>query len=143
MTVAYEPGYERFFSGANGNNAEANYSSYLQSLSPDQLINRYKGATQEDYGKQGGILGTEDAQNYQAYQQFKQLVGRDPTANEFATVLPNFRGPNWMDTGRAYVAQFAKQQENTPEALKRKAGQYSGDVNGMFQDLLKRGASKD
>lgn len=89
------------------------------------------------------ILAKLDPYNkdYQVYKAGQELLGRDITPQELALIKPRFA--DGTDIGNAYVAELAKQEANSPEALGKKAGQYSGDVNGIFQDLLKRGASKD
>lgn len=79
-----------------------------------------------------------DAEIYKAGQQY---LGRDITAAELAQFKPKFA--DGTDIGNAYIAEFAKQEAASPEALAKKAGQYSADVNNIFGDLLKRGASQD
>lgn len=83
--------------------------------------------------------------NANIYREASNLLGRDLTQNEFAQLAPYFGTGSQRDieTGRAALAAFAEQQKNTPQALQSRAGQYSGDVNGIFQDLLKRGATQD
>ena len=149
MTVHNESNYNQFFTGAYGNNAETNYSQYINSLSPDQLINRYKDSTQADYGVQGGIMGTQDANNFQAYQSFKSVMGRDPTASEFSQVIPSFQGPNGHINGNAYIASLQQQYKSNPTLdptaaqNNQKPADIQSNVTQQFQSLLGRAPTAD
>ena len=83
--------------------------------------------------------------NADIYREATNMLGRDLTQNEFAQLAPYFGtgNPRDVEAGRAALASYAEQQKKTPQALQSQAGQYSGDVNSIFNDLLKRGASQD
>lgn len=78
---------------------------------------------------------------YEVYKNGQELLGRDLTPQEFAQILPRFADN--IDTGRAYLAEMAKQEEFSPANLAKKATQYSGQIGGFYQDLLNRGASAE
>lgn len=78
-----------------------------------------------------------DAGMYQAGQEF---LGRDLTQSEYAQLAPAWQADK--TTGRAALAQYADAYKKTPEYLKTQAGKYSGDVNTVFNDLMKRGATQ-
>lgn len=91
---------------------------------------------------QAGMLNLDNlSKEQQIYKAGQTYLGRDLTPAEIAQIKPKFA--DGADIGNAYVAELAKQEASSPEALGKKAGQYSGDVNQIFQDLLARGASKD
>jgi hypothetical protein len=83
--------------------------------------------------------------NADIYKNASELLGRDITPTEFAQIAPRFGtgSPRDVEVGRAYLAELATQDAKSPKALQQKAGQYGGDVNTIFNDLLKRGASQD
>lgn len=93
-------------------------------------------------------LDTKILKDFEIYKQGKELLGRDLTKNEFSQLAPIYGSgtPREVEAGRAALAQYAEQQKNTPEALEKKyqagAGQYGGQVNQVFNELLKRGASQ-
>lgn len=86
--------------------------------------------------------GQTDTLHRNAYKTFQDLLGRAPTEQEFASIIPYFQGENGLNTGRAYLAEYAQAYENSPEAIASRAGQYSGQVGDAFQSLLGRGASQ-
>ncbi len=89
-----------------------------------------------------GAQSVYDAEKeFNIYKAGQQYLGRDLTPAEVAQIKPKYA--DGADIGNAYVAELGKQEASSPEALGRKAGQYTGDVNSMFQNLLKRGATKD
>lgn len=75
------------------------------------------------------------------YKAGQEFLGRDLTPQEIAQFKPRFADN--VDTGRAYLAEFAQQEAKSPQALAKKAPQYSGQVNKTFQDLLSRGATQE
>lgn len=97
--------------------------------------------------KQAQSAGLEDLyklqREYNVYKSGQELLGRDLSSQEIAEFLPRFGDPFKFDEGRAYLAEVSKQEQNSPENLKKKAPQYSGQVGGFFQDLLKRGATQE
>lgn len=94
---------------------------------------------------QGGVEVDNLFREYNIYSNAKDILGRDITENEFAQIAPRFGTGNKQDIelGRAYLAQFADQEANSPDNLRKKGGQFSGDVNTIFNDLLQRGASQE
>ena len=87
--------------------------------------------------------------NLDIYKSAQETLGRDLTSNEFAAFVPYFgQGTQKeVDAGRAALAQFAEQQKNSPQGLDQKYQQgaegYNSQVQGVYNDLLKRGASKE
>ncbi len=127
---------------------------YLDQSSPDQLLKRYEnlaGSNISDIDsylkKTYGVSTAKDKAYYSAYKSAQDLLGRPLTSNEFAQLAPSFYNPadfsSGITTGRAALAQLAERDKQNPENLKTKAPQYTDQVNGLFQDLLKRGASQD
>lgn len=78
--------------------------------------------------------------NYQIYKAGQDLLGRDLTQNDLASLTPYFSDIN---AGRAAVSQMAEQEKNSPANLAKKAPQYTDQINGVYQGLLNRGATKD
>lgn len=103
-------------------------------------------------GKAGAIAVTNQGwydiqnnyRNAEIYRNASQMLGRDITSQEFAQVAPRFGTGSARDieVGRAYLAELAQQEANSPSKLAEKAPQYSGQVNDIFSNLLKRGASQ-
>lgn len=81
--------------------------------------------------------------DYNIYTTAQDVLKRDVTANEINELRPYFSGPNGLDSGRAAISHIADQEAKSPEALSKKAPEYSGKINEIYQDLLKRGASSD
>lgn len=83
-----------------------------------------------------------------AMQDFYNQFGRYPTRAELSSISPNYAGdPNLTNSGlgRQAVGQYYQDQINDPINRKKtdesNAGQYSGKVNEIFNQLLKHGAS--
>lgn len=127
----YAPGYDSNDKGS----FERNYNSLLNNLSPDQLLKRYSTAETSQYGT--GL----DRANYQAYNSFKSLIGRDPTASELAQAIPAFQGG--ATTGNAWLASFKQAYDKNPANLAAGAGKYSNQINQVFQSQLGRAATGD
>lgn len=81
------------------------------------------------------------AREYNAYAAGQDLLGRDITKQELADFLPKFTNYKDVDTGRAYIGQLAQQEAKSPQALRKKSGQYSGQVTDVFTNLLGRDAT--
>lgn len=85
------------------------------------------------------------------YSSARELLGRDLTANEYAEIVPRFGsysagekgGREALETGRAYLAELAKQEAKSPAALAKKAPQYASQIGGYYQSLLNRGATPE
>lgn len=78
--------------------------------------------------------------DFNIYKAAQSQLGRDLNANELAQLRPAYAGGD--ESGNAALAYFAEQDKLRPDYYQKQAGQFSGDVNAVFQDLLKRGASK-
>lgn len=144
--VPWEEGYQNFFNGSGGNNAETNSSNYINSLNPEQLLKRYANATPADIGTSNGIYGTQDYNNYQAYSGFKSLFGRAPTQSEFSQVIPAFQGPNGHINGQAFLANLQQQYQSNPHMDPSKAvkpADVQGSVGQQFKSILGRDATPD
>lgn len=125
---------------------------YLSSLTPQQLADLYSsydtqydpssGSKSDFFRRQNQVATKPDEDNFNAYRSFKSIVGRNPTASEFAEILPIFQGSNGQQLGNAYLAQFAESEKQRPENLRKRSGEYSGQVGNIYQDLLNRGASQ-
>ena len=87
--------------------------------------------------------------NLDIYKTAQDTLGRDLSANEFASFVPYFGSgsPKEMEAGRAAFAQYAEQQKNSPTGIGQKYEQgaegYNSQVQGVYNDLLKRGATQD
>lgn len=102
-------------------------------------------------GSQAGAQNL--AQNYfrniDIYKSAQDVLGRDLTPTEFAKLAPTFGSGSQkeIEAGRGYLAQLADQEANSPQALDKKyqasAGQYGGQVNDLFQQMLGRAATAD
>lgn len=77
----------------------------------------------------------------QIYKSAQQYLGRDLTPAELAQIKPRFA--DGTDIGNAYIAELATQEAKSPQALAKKAGEYSGQIGNFYQDLLKRGATSE
>lgn len=127
----FRPGYDSNQKGS----FEGNFNNILNGFSPDELLKRYETADKSQLNTPADQL------NYQAYQSFKSLIGRTPTANEFAEAIPAFQaGPQ---IGNAWLATRADALKKTPEALAAGSGKYKDQVNQVFQSQLGRAATAD
>jgi len=104
--------------------------------------NETKGASniQDQYGQQGQLqlYGAEDLNRQKIFNGIAESLGRMPTESEYAEILPIWRQD--PDLGRSAVSQLKEREKTSPEFLKGKAGEYSGDVNALFQQYLGRNA---
>lgn len=125
---------------------------YLASLSPDQLLARSKDFSQASGGQNvdtflrnrySGVGSARDIQNIQAYKSFQSILGRDPTAEEFAQIVPIFQQDNGQTYGNAWLSQYKQQQDLNPANRAKDAGKYSGQLNQTFQSMLGRDATSD
>lgn len=99
----------------------------------------------------GGAGGSQQAADYYAGKDFFDFFGRNPTRSELATLSNYYIGgdPNIANTtgGRSAVAQYYQDQSNLPanrrERYGQDSGKYSGDIQSIYQDLMKRGATED
>lgn len=133
------PGYNSNDKGSY----ERNYNASLSQLSPSQLLQRYSQGKTTQFGTD------QDRSGYQAYNSFKSLLGRDPSAQELAQVLPAFQGPNGNINGNAALANLQQQYKANPtldptsQQNNQKPGDVSGSVNQQFQSVLGRAPTSD
>lgn len=80
-------------------------------------------------------------QNYNLLKMGQDMLGRPLTQSEVAQLAPAFQAG--ATSGRAALAQFAEAEKQKLPYLQIQAGKYAPQVNQIFQDLLKRGASQD
>lgn len=81
--------------------------------------------------------------NYNLLKEGNKLLGRELTPQEVAKFSPYFQGPNGLKDGSAALASFAEAEAKNPANLGKKAQDFSGQVGGYYQDLLKRGATTE
>lgn len=79
--------------------------------------------------------------DYDILSNAQQILGRDITPQELAQFRPRYADGN--DKGNAYLAEIQKQEASDPTKQGAKAGQYSPQVNQVFQSLLSRGATQN
>lgn len=132
------PGYGPAYDSNQKGSFERAYNDLLGRLTPDLLVKRYGSVAPEFSGRT-----SLDLQNQQAYNSFKSIVGRDPTGAELAQILPIFHGPNGQELGNAYLAQFAEQEKQRPENLRKNAPQYANQVGQTIKSILGRDATPD
>lgn len=132
-----------------GDIPQSQYVTRAQELIPilqkeDYALRRISSDFNALYGSNAKALENE-LKSANVYQSARELLGRDITSNEVAQYLPRFGtgSPQDVQMGRGYLAEIAAQEAKSPKSLQSKAGQYSGDINTIFNDLLKRGASQD
>lgn len=128
-------------------------SGYAESMDPDSLVKRYQAvadARDSLYGNQNNaakfiqqVFGGTDQTNQYAYDTYRSVFGRDPTAEEFAKVLPVFGGAEGRQRGAAYISELFDQYKQSPEYLGKQAGQYGDELGGVFQEVFGRGARAD
>lgn len=112
------------------------YIDYLNSLSPDDL---------NAIGRGRSPLITGQGIDYSTLQNFKSVMGRDPTAAEFGTYAPL-----GAQAGQA-ISQYKLAQDNSPdkqyakqqEQYGKDAPKFYDQINGMFQQTLGREATAD
>lgn len=129
--AGYTPGYNPNDKGSY----ERAYNGMLNNLSPDQLVQRYANGQASQYGS------ALDQANAQAYNSFKSLIGRAPTAQELAQAIPAFQGG--PQTGNAWLASFKQAYDKNPANLQAGAGKYADQINQVFQSQLGRAATPD
>lgn len=115
-------------------------------LPPPQGDTPLEALPQYDMSKPGGDIAQA---RYYAGQDFYKMFGRNPTASELSMLAQAYytgdknltNGAN----GQAAVAQYYQDQLNSPLVQKQitqaKSGQYTGTINDLYNELLKRGAT--
>lgn len=131
----YTPSYDSNTKGSG----EANFNNLLQKLTPEQLLLRYENGDSSMYAT--GL----DVSNAAAYNNFKSIVGRAPTASELAQALPIFQQANGVTLGNAWLSQYKQQLLQNPNdpLNKDKSGTFSDSINQTFKTMLGRNATQD
>jgi hypothetical protein len=103
----------------------------------------------------GGSGGDATSAAYYAGQDFYNMFGRNPTAQELAQLTPAYIDPNGhianLAGGKAQVAAYYQQQTNTPENIYNQqqqqyltqAPQFANQVTSAFQTELGRAPTAD
>jgi hypothetical protein len=142
-TLFGKPGYTPGYNSNDAGSWERAWNSYLQRLTPDQLIKRYQSADPNQ------IASAQDKAGYQAYQAFKNLFGRDPNTAEYSQILPAFQGPNGQLNGNAFLANLQQQYKANPtldpnsQINTQKPGDIQGQVSQQFKAILGRAPTQD
>lgn len=121
-------------------------SKFINGLSPDQQLqylssvdtNKLSQDFAKVYGRAWDFSSSPIGSTSNGYATFLNVLGRAPTETEWAQLAPAFQGDNGAVNGRAAVAAYIESYKKTPEYLKTQAGQYTGDVNQIFQSLFGR-----
>lgn len=130
----------------NKSGIDAYAREYLNSLSPSELVQRYQNydpnKSAQDfkrlYGRKWDL--TPDKEYYGLYKGISDTTGGKVDPNIMAQLLPAYQEGG--TAGNAALAAWATQYKQSPEYLKTQAPKYSNDVNQIFSELLKRGATK-
>lgn len=144
-------GYGVGSTNGRDNEVRAYIDRYISNLDPNQLLARYGGINQgggiENYYQQNYGVGApreiKDAGNYQAYQSFQSMMGRPPTSEEFAQIVPIFQQADGQKYGNAWLAQYKQQYDADPRNRLKDAPRFSESINQQFQSMLGRGATQD
>jgi hypothetical protein len=132
---------------ASGEITQQQYVDVAGQLAPD--VKSYiaqiagSGSRQANAAEAAGAstFNNEIGRDLDIYKTGRELLGRDLTQNELYSLRPKFAGPNGGDVGKAYLAELATQEAQSPEALGKKAPEYAGKVNDLFSQLLGREAT--
>lgn len=126
-------------SGASGYNLGID----VRTASANDIVDYFKKAYDSGYTPQftSGPIGRSQKVYWQAYVNARDQLGRDITGNEFADIKPYFEGKGGLSTGRQYLSTLAEEEAKSPFAMKKRAPEYAGTIDQMYQDLLARGAT--
>lgn len=126
-------------------------SGYAENMDPASLLKRYETVADardskyseynDAYNHLQQVFGGTDRSNQYAYDTYKSVFGKGPTAEEFAKILPVFGGAEGRQRGAAYVSELFDQYKQSPEYLQGQSGKYSGDIGRIFQELYGRNAT--
>lgn len=116
-----------------------------------EVWNRPEGQGREDSIYAWG--GDAERTDQLAYNLFRQTMGREPNQDEYNRILPYFHGQGAQGrwTGQAYLNQLRQNELNdptnqnsqyNPNNPQNTLGQYTGQVENLFQELLNRGANQ-
>lgn len=131
------PGYLPSYDPNQENSAVNAYNTRLAQFTPDELLRRYA-QTDRNFNN-----GTWDANYSNAYRSFKSQIGRDPTASEFAQLIPAFQqGTTYGNAIIGSIRDRLAQNPNDPMNQGR-AGQYGGQIRQVFKSMLGRDATPE
>lgn len=143
---------------ANGQISQQDYIGALNAIAPgvDRRIQESagsgKGGADEIRQAGGDTFTNEFTKEYRIQQSAQQYLGRPLDQTEIASAMPYFQGPEGETNVNAYLANIATQQKqdptnanspSNPNNPKNTLSQFNPQVNQVFQDLLKRGATQD
>lgn len=117
--------------------------NWAKSVESESGGNEYKNAWAGNVQGSGNLPNVYRLQYYDAYKTFKDTVGRDPSSNEYGQIFPAFVEQPSRNTGVQLVSSIAKQEENSPTALGKKAPQYASQVSSVFQSTMGRAPTAD
>lgn len=141
-------------SGSFQRNATHAWDAYLDQLSPNQLQERYKYFADQGVGDLGsynqqkyGFGDAKDAAYYAAYKNFKDIMGRDPNANELSQAATVFYNPadygSGIASGRGYLSSLAERDKADPTKQGTKGQGFYGTVNDSVSQILGRQATPE
>lgn len=114
----------------------------FHNLTPDQLLGRYRTIGESDNQRfvdwYANAAGASDPNWKFAYDTFKQTFGREATASEFAQLMPLFQGAEGRTRGGAAIASMFDAYKQSPEYLRTQAGQYSDELDPVFDQMFGR-----
>ena len=115
--------------------------------------------TQWGQGQWQGTGGGSQAQQFWAWQDFAKQFGRNPTQSELSMLAPSYMGGNDQVTnrsaGQGAIASYYNSLANTPsnimanqqqqalDAYNKNPGQFDGQTNQIFQQMVGRNANTD
>lgn len=119
----------------------AAFNQWWSQQSFKDLYDWYKNTSATDPNKrQFGSVGGQ--QNFGLYQNFKDVLGRDPDLSEW-TQYYNVLANQGENAARAWADQKKQLDAKNPDLLEKNAPQYSADINKQFQSVLGRDATAD
>ncbi len=84
---------------------------------------------------------SQDWAGQNAYGNFLQMVGREPTLQELQQFIPIYQGA--YGQGNSAVANYAQMDAQKPQNLVKKAPQHYGSVENLFSQMLGRQATQE
>lgn len=114
----------------------------LEQLTPEQRLARYEtlNSSQDQDLRHylSEIMRGDEKTFQQGYDTFKSMFGRAPSSTEWAQLVPIFGGAEGQQRGNAAIAQMFEAYKQSPEYLRTQAGQYSDELDPVFDQLLGR-----
>lgn len=157
------PGVGSLFTGLGGGGDKNHVADKLAAYTTNAALPAFSGGDimQSPTGETpltelpqyGGAGGSNQAAQFYAGQDFRQMFGRNPTASELTQLAPAYMSddPNIANQvqGRSLLAQYFQSLSNTPERqaaqkqkeYEAKAPQYYDEINQQYQQALGRDAT--